>query len=66
MSFSMTISGEHARALAPRMECGSLWINSHGGIRPDAPFGGMKGSGLGVEFGEEGLAEYTDIQFVYG
>ena len=57
---------EKARAMAADMECGSVWINSHGGIRPDAPFGGRKGSGIGVEFAEEGLTEYTDIQVVHG
>lgn len=55
-----------ARLLARRLECGSAWINSHGGLRPDAPFGGVKKSGVGVEFGEEGLAEYTNIQVVHG
>jgi acyl-CoA reductase-like NAD-dependent aldehyde dehydrogenase len=54
-----------ARALASRMECGSVWINKHGAIQPNAPFGGVKQSGLGVEFGEMGLAEYTDIQVVF-
>ncbi|WP_068302145.1 aldehyde dehydrogenase family protein [Pararhodobacter sp. CCB-MM2] len=54
-----------ARALAARMECGSVWINKHGAIQPNAPFGGRKQSGMGVEFGEEGLLEYTDIQVVF-
>ena len=54
-----------ARAMAARMECGSVWINKHGAIQPNAPFGGVKKSGLGVEFGEEGLLEYTDIQVVF-
>lgn len=53
-----------AKTVAARMECGSVWINKHGAIQPNAPFGGVKRSGLGVEFGEEGLAEYTDIQTV--
>nr|WP_085852761.1 aldehyde dehydrogenase family protein [Palleronia marisminoris] len=53
-----------ARAMAGRMDCGSVWINKHGAIQPNAPFGGVKKSGLGVEFGEEGMAEYTDIQVV--
>lgn len=55
-----------AHELAPRMKCGSLWINNHGAIQPNAPFCGVKCSGVGVEFGEEGLAEYTDIQVIYG
>ncbi len=54
-----------AKAVASRMECGSVWINKHGAIQPNAPFGGVKGSGIGVEFGDEGLAEYTDIQVVF-
>ena len=44
---------------------GSVWINQHGMIQPNAPFGGVKHSGFGVEFGEEGLVEYTDIQVVF-
>ncbi len=53
------------RELASRMKCGSLWLNKHGAIQPNAPFCGVKCSGVGVEFGEEGLAEYTNIQVVY-
>jgi acyl-CoA reductase-like NAD-dependent aldehyde dehydrogenase len=54
-----------AKRIASRMECGSVWINKHGMIQPNAPFGGVKQSGMGVEFGEEGLAEYTNIQVVF-
>lgn len=51
-----------ARAVAGRLECGIVWINRHGAIQPNAPFGGVKQSGLGVEFGAEGLKEFTTIQ----
>ena len=54
-----------ARDIAAKLECGSVWINKHGMIQPNVPFGGVKRSGLGVEFGEEGLQEYTDIQVVF-
>ena len=54
-----------ARALAMRLECGTAWVNKHGGIQPNAPFGGVKQSGIGVEFGPEGLKEYTVSQTVY-
>lgn len=54
-----------ATKVAHRMECGSVWINKHGMIQPNAPFGGVKSSGIGVEFGEEGLAEYTDVQVLF-
>lgn len=53
-----------AKAVAARLECGTVWINQHGMIRPDAPFGGTKMSGVGVEFGQEGLNAYTDIQVI--
>lgn len=54
-----------ARDLALQMECGTVWINKHGAIQPNAPFGGVKGSGFGVEFGEEGLFENTNLQTVF-
>ncbi|MBL4732069.1 MAG: aldehyde dehydrogenase family protein [Rhizobiaceae bacterium] len=54
-----------AKEIALKMECGSVWINKHGAIQPNAPFGGVKSSGIGVEFGEEGLQEYTDVQVVF-
>ncbi|CAN7453683.1 aldehyde dehydrogenase family protein [Rhizobium sp. LjRoot254] len=55
---------ERARHYALKLECGSVWINKHGAIQPNAPFGGVKSSGIGVEFGAEGLKEFTTIQTV--
>ncbi|WP_298746244.1 aldehyde dehydrogenase family protein [uncultured Serinicoccus sp.] len=46
---------EAAQQTALRLEAGSIWINKHGGIHPMVPFGGIKGSGYGLEFGVEGL-----------
>lgn len=54
-----------ARELALRLECGSVWIKRHGAIQPNAPFGGAKRSGFGREFGEEGLAEMTEMQTLF-
>ncbi|MBB3165795.1 acyl-CoA reductase-like NAD-dependent aldehyde dehydrogenase [Rhizobium laguerreae] len=54
-----------AKKVASQLECGSVWINKHGAIQPNVPFGGVKGSGLGVEFAEDGLAEYTTIQVIF-
>lgn len=56
---------EQAKDIALRMQCGSVWLNKHGAIQPNVPFGGVKCSGSGVEFGVEGLLEYTDIQVVF-
>ena len=51
-----------ATELAMLLECGTAWVNEHGAIQPNAPFGGIKQSGIGVEFGQHGLEEYTSIQ----
>jgi acyl-CoA reductase-like NAD-dependent aldehyde dehydrogenase len=53
---------KQAAELACRLECGTAWVNEHGAIQPNAPFGGVKQSGIGVEFGRYGLEEYTSIQ----
>ncbi len=54
-----------AKEIALQLQCGTAWINKHGPIQPNAPFGGVKGSGFGVEFGEEGLFENTDVQVLW-
>ncbi len=46
---------DEAFALASRLEAGTVWINQHGGVDPQIPFGGTKASGYGLEFGVEGL-----------
>lgn len=56
---------EAAKSLAMRLKCGSVWINKHGAIQPNAPFAGMKKSEIGVKFGEEGLFENTDTQAIF-
>jgi acyl-CoA reductase-like NAD-dependent aldehyde dehydrogenase len=50
---------ETAAAMAGRLEAGTSWVNQHPAIDPCTPFGGIKQSGLGVEFGEDGLLEFT-------
>ncbi len=46
---------ERAKEVAMRLEAGTTWINKHGAIDPRVPFGGVKQSGFGLEFGVEGL-----------
>ncbi|MCF6343782.1 MAG: aldehyde dehydrogenase family protein [Devosiaceae bacterium] len=55
---------QKARDIALRMETGTVWVNKHLALQPDAPFGGVKCSGQGTEFAQEGLEEYTDIQVI--
>lgn len=53
-----------ARAVAVRIQAGTVWINQHGMLHPMVPFGGMKGSGWGGEFGVEGLKDLTRAQVI--
>ena len=55
---------EVAATYASRLECGTAWVNQHGSLHPMAPFGGVKCSGIGVEFNVDGLKEYTTVQVV--
>ncbi|MBI5132630.1 MAG: aldehyde dehydrogenase family protein [Rhodopseudomonas palustris] len=55
---------DRAYAIANRLEAGTVWINKHLDMAPHIPFGGAKQSGIGVEFAEEGLAEFTQLQII--
>ncbi|MCC6202740.1 MAG: aldehyde dehydrogenase family protein [Gammaproteobacteria bacterium] len=55
---------DEATRQAVRLECGTTWVNQHGGLNPLACFGGVKASGIGTEFNVDGLKEYTTIQVV--
>jgi acyl-CoA reductase-like NAD-dependent aldehyde dehydrogenase len=57
-------STERARALASRLECGTVWINQHLVVVSASPVAGHKWSGIGVESGRAGLLEFTQIQTV--
>ncbi|HAA03173.1 MAG TPA: NAD-dependent succinate-semialdehyde dehydrogenase, partial [Syntrophobacteraceae bacterium] len=60
-------SGNLGNALegANRLECGSVWINGIHQAFPEAPFGGMKESGLGREKSRFGIEEYTELKTIY-
>ncbi|WP_072805328.1 aldehyde dehydrogenase family protein [Rhodococcoides yunnanense] len=54
-----------AQQLAPRLEAGTTWVNSHTIVTPGQPFGGAKWSGLGVEGGHWGLHSFSEPHVVY-
>lgn len=47
-----------------RIQSGMVWVNYKPLSLPEAPFGGVKDSGIGRELGAEGLAEYLDTKSV--
>ena len=56
---------EQARAVGLKLEAGMTWINDHMSGGEQFPFGGIKGSGIGVEGGGQlGLKEFVDIKAV--
>jgi acyl-CoA reductase-like NAD-dependent aldehyde dehydrogenase len=55
---------DRAYELAARLDAGTVWVNKHFDISPNIPFCGAKASGLGVEFAEEGLAEFTQMRVI--
>jgi aldehyde dehydrogenase (NAD+) len=55
---------ERAKQVAHQIRSGTVWINHASHFGPHIPFGGAKQSGLGVEFGEEGLAEFAQANVI--
>jgi succinate-semialdehyde dehydrogenase / glutarate-semialdehyde dehydrogenase len=53
-----------AKALASRIDTGSVWINTSSSTAPELPFGGVKRSGYGRELSEYGLKELVNQKMV--
>jgi aldehyde dehydrogenase (NAD+) len=60
-------SGDLARgrAVARRIQAGTVWVNDWGVSVPGAPVGGIKQSGFGFELGELGAFEYTQLRYIH-
>lgn len=56
---------ERAIKLANRLRTGTVWINEYHLLSDRAPFGGYKQSGIGREFGIDGLKEYTEAKHIH-
>ncbi|KAH6876214.1 aldehyde dehydrogenase-like protein [Alternaria rosae] len=56
---------KRAEGMARRLEAGSVWVNSHFDVDPRVPFGGHKESGVGMEWGMEGLRHYTNSRSLW-
>lgn len=62
-SYVQSSNVDRAKEIAERLEAGYIMIN---GFKPDplAPFGGLKQSGIGREFGVNGLLEYLETKSI--
>lgn len=56
---------EKAMDVAKKLRAGTIWINEWHLISEKAPFGGYKQSGVGREFGFDGLKEYTETKHLH-
>lgn len=55
---------ERAVAISKRIRAGALSVNGGVSITGDLPFGGYKQSGIGREWGLEGIEEFTEIKAI--
>ena len=60
----LTRSSATALRGARELQAGTVWVNTHGVFDPSVPYGGLKESGWGKEYGEEGLDAYLEHKTV--
>lgn len=60
----MSADRERCRRVARRFRAGIVWINCSQPTFSQAPWGGVKQSGIGRELGEWGLANYLEVKQV--
>jgi phenylacetaldehyde dehydrogenase len=50
--------------LVPKIKAGTVWINCHGPVDANMPFGGYKQSGFGREHGRVAIEMYTELKSI--
>jgi acyl-CoA reductase-like NAD-dependent aldehyde dehydrogenase len=60
-----TKDAARANAVAARIEAGAVFLNDFVRSDPRAPFGGVKGSGVGRELGVLGAREFTNAKLIW-
>ncbi|WP_317930787.1 aldehyde dehydrogenase family protein [Halioxenophilus sp. WMMB6] len=55
---------ERGKYVANRIRAGAISVNGGMSIIGDLPFGGFKQSGMGREWGPEGICEFTDLKSI--
>jgi betaine-aldehyde dehydrogenase len=53
-----------ALRVAKKVRSGMVWINTFGKLYPNAEMGGFKQSGVGRQYGLEGLWEFTEMKHI--
>jgi len=55
---------ERGERIARQIQAGTVAINTDDFFKPDCPFGGYKKSGMGKEYGEIGMKEFSQIKVI--
>jgi aldehyde dehydrogenase (NAD+) len=55
---------DRAMRIAGRVRTGTMSVNGGMSIAGDIPFGGYKASGMGREWGREGIEEHLETKLV--
>ena len=50
--------------MVPKIAAGTIWVNSHVPLDPAMPFGGVKQSGIGREFGKTSVESFTETKSI--
>lgn len=53
-----------AHRLASQIKCGIVWVNDHHRLDPASPWGGIKESGIGREFGTESFDQHFESKSI--
>ncbi len=53
-----------AMTFAKAVKAGTVWVNAHNIVDPNAPFGGYKQSGIGREHGRAALDAYLELKTI--
>lgn len=64
-AYAFTRSSATAVTVSEELEAGGIGINSFAVSHVEAPFGGIKDSGIGYEGGSEGMAAYMQQKYVH-
>lgn len=56
---------QKASRIARELQAGNAWVNTHFDLSPSAPFGGHKESGIGTEWGANGLKGFCNVQTLF-
>lgn len=61
-AYVFTRDASRMREAAARLESGMVGVNSYALAAAEAPFGGIKASGMGREGGSEGILDYMNVK----